>query len=176
MSDTRAAAITSAAIAVVVAATSWLLGLQPSRAALLAVGVLTIGAGRSLLTSHAAARTADRWPSRPAATVHGTRRDVLALSWNISGRRGTVSSLGARRLRAAAARELAAHGIDVTAPDQARAAERLLGSRAHAVVTADPETSLRFADLVHTVDVLDQLVDRGRPPATAPSHAPEPHP
>ncbi|MEG3613646.1 hypothetical protein [Isoptericola haloaureus] len=102
------------------------------------------------------------WPQPPTEERHGARRDVSDLGWAAFTRDGRVSPRVTRRVQALAARRLAAHGVDLTDPDQRPDAARLLGPDTLAGLTSDTPPTART--LHQWLDALDRLTTDAPPP------------
>lgn len=95
-------------------------------------------------------------PPVPPSLRHGARVEISRLSWAIAGRRGYLDPRVIRRLRATAHRRLADLHLDPEDPEQAKTAERALGSWAYDVVTGD-RTELKGGEIVRLVDAIERL-------------------
>lgn len=115
--------------------------------------------------------TAEPGPPRHVAAQHdGARGEVLELAWTMVGRDGRAGERALKRLRAAGARRLARHGVDLADPAQADAARALVGARAHATLTRTQHPLPSVGDLRHALGALEDL----GPTRDAPSAAPPP--
>lgn len=146
----------------------WALGLVASSAGVVAVAVATVTA---------VLQRVDTAPEpRPAHRVHverdGVRGEVLELAWAMVGRDGRAGERALRRLRAAAARRVARHGLDLADAGQAAAVTDLLGERAYATLTRLRHPLPSVPDLVHTLGVLEDLGAARSRPAALPTGAP----
>lgn len=162
----RAVAVT-AGLALLVGAAAWLVGVSWGRSALLASAVMTVGAGYAAVPLREV-----RWPERPTPRPPGTRSEVARLSWTLLDRNGAVERPAALRLLSLAQRRLAHRGVDLSDPENAAAAARLLGSRNHGLlrsVAADPDRPVRYWAFVRCVAAIERL---GELPATGPAVAP----
>ena len=161
MSGLRWEVAVTAALAVLVGAGAWVAGVSGAQSAFLASVVLTVGAGFAWIPSHDVS-----WPARRARRPEGTRSDVARLSWVLIGRKGAVGQAATQRLLVVAERRLARHGVDLHDPQDAAAAERLLGSGAYRVlrvVMDDTAHAIRYSAFVRLVATVEQL--ERHPPA-----------
>ena len=159
MREVSAAAAGSAAMAGLLGAAAWLVGLDPFHSALLGSAVLAVASGRAILRLDDVAETGRRWAQRPAREVHGTRHELRELTWKLTGGRGRVQPAALQRLQALAEHRLARHGVDLHDPAHAERAQRLLGVRPYRVLTSDPSARVRFRVFVACVEALERLAD-----------------
>lgn len=176
----RAAVWRPLVVAAVLGVVAWGLGMDGESALTLAAVTLALAA--VLLRVDA---VVEPRPEREEVHVRdGVRGEVQDLAWAMAGRDGRAGERALRHLRAAAARRLARHGLDLDDPEQTDAVVDLLGARAHRTVTHRQHPLPSVADLVHTVEVLERLgTTRDRtparpaaPPAGPPNATPTPDP
>ena len=175
MSDSDWSLCGTAALAVLVGATGWAIGLSWLHSVVVASAVLTVGAGKAgLPVPHV------DWSKRDTPRPHGTRGAVAQLSWRLVDGSGAVSDTAARRLLPLAQSRLARHGVDLFDPRHAAAAEGLLGSRAYRVLLTAagrdgrPVRKGAFLRCVAAVERLDDVQSEGATVPSSPSSTPEP--
>ena len=152
--------------AVLAAFLSTLTGLRLSDAVL--VGCLTLVIVTVVTVRDAGASV--RWPPALPEEVAGSRREVSALTWSLFGRKGRVTEVAVRRLRADATRRLArggvviAGGISASTPtsllvddDVRERARAELGEHAWKLLTDPGGWMPSLADIAHCVDVVENL-------------------
>ncbi|MCC2333686.1 hypothetical protein [Cellulomonas wangsupingiae] len=136
-----------------VAGVTLALGMTVASAVVLALAVVTLAAVVLRVDGRAEPR-----PARAVATRHeGARGDVHDLAWTMVGRDGRAGERALRRLRDAAARRIARHGLDLGDPDQADAVARLVGARAYGTLTRRGHPLPTVGDLSHALGVLERL-------------------
>lgn len=160
----RAAVVRPVVVAVVIGTVLWALGMTTGSAVVVGLATATLVA---------VLQRVDGAPEpRPARRVHeardGARGEVLDLAWTMVGRDGRAGERALRRLREAAARRVARHGLDLTDPEQTDALTALLGTRALTTLTRRTHPLPTVGDVVHTLDVLERLgAARTHPAGTA---------
>ncbi|MBD8058113.1 hypothetical protein IC607_03920 [Cellulomonas sp. JH27-2] len=87
----------------------------------------------------------------------GARGEVAELAWSLVGRDGRTGERALRRVREAAARRLARHGVVLTSPLDADRVRELVGQRAYVTLTKPGHPTPSLADLRHTLDALERL-------------------
>lgn len=155
--------------AVVCGVVGGLIGLRPGDAFLVGLLALVIG----IVSVAVDAGEDDLWPEPEHEELHGTRREISALTWSFVGREGRVAEPAVRRLRAVAARRLTRRGVVLPrgllqrgagdspsmplADEQQARARELLGERAWTILTAPGGWLPSLADLTHCVGVIERL-------------------
>ncbi|GIG32680.1 hypothetical protein [Cellulomonas oligotrophica] len=149
--------------AVLVGGLSTVAGMAVGAAVVLAAGAAAL----VVVAEHLDLRT-EPAPERHRATRRdGSRGEVLDLAWSMVGRDGRAGERSLRRLRAAAARRLARHGLDLADAADAEAVRALVGPRAHATLTRTTHPLPSLGDLQHTLTVLEGLGTDRRTTGTA---------
>ncbi|WP_417562774.1 hypothetical protein [Microbacterium sp.] len=93
----------------------------------------------------------------------GTRSEVSQTAWALRGRRGEVTDLGRKRLRAFARSRLRRRGLDLDDPADADAIAALITPRAAALLGRG--VRMRIADVEYCLDRLEALARTDlRPP------------
>ncbi|MBO0923899.1 hypothetical protein J1G44_06760 [Cellulomonas sp. zg-ZUI199] len=165
------------AVGAAVAALAWALGMRTSSALVLGLAAATLTAVLQRVDSLPEPRPA----RRVQAARDGGRGEVLDVAWSMVGRDGRVTERALRPLRAAGARRVARHGLDLTDDRQADALTGLLGRRAYGTLARRGHPTPTVGDLTHTLGVLERLgASRSRtaaphdPPAADARHDPDP--
>ncbi len=139
---------------IAIAVLAWAVGLEWPEAILVALSAVAVLGLRRLPVTNAD----DGWPALPDdADDRGVRRDVTRLSWTLHGYEARVERPSVRRLRAVAARRLAARGLDLESPADAEACRTALGETAYAVVNADSRAQVDFDTFTEAVAAVEQL-------------------
>lgn len=152
MTEPRPSWVGATATGMLVGALAWLLGLNTGQSLLVAAVVASLGAGSALL--HVALDPT--WPTLPAPSGAGARRDVSRLSWALSGPSGTVGPAALARFRTLAERRLAHRGVHLHEAERAAA---LLGDAAYGVAVAQADHPINhrvFAAAVAALEALDR--------------------
>lgn len=130
--------------------------------------VLAAGAAALVVVAEHVDLRAEPAPERHrTARRDGSRGEVLDLAWSMVGRDGRAGERSLRRLRAAAARRLARHGLDLADAADADGVRALVGARAHATLTRTTHPLPSLGDLQHTLTVLEGLGADRRTTGTA---------
>ncbi|WP_448062600.1 hypothetical protein [Cellulomonas hominis] len=164
---------------VLVTAAAWAAGLDLVHAALL---------GGATLVVTTVLRDLDPEPDPVWAPVRvtdpgGARRELAYLTWTMTGRDGRVGERALHGLQDAAESRLARHGLPVSLRHRGEdpapgddAARALLGERAWRTLTTADGRLPRYADVEHTVGVLERLGPTRAAPAPPAVPVPEPAP
>ena len=155
-------------VAVLAGAGSWFFGVGILPAVVIA---LTIGAVGLVVRLATVATGSREWPPPPPLVTDGARRESSDLSWAIRSRGGGVDGRIVERIRRIAAERLAARQLDLDNPAHRSAIQQLVGSRAMAVFTSPAAHTVRIAEVIAMLDILDTLDRRpsGRSRVPAPT-------
>ena len=151
--------VRSTALAVLVAALAWFVGVPWVQSLLIGAAVTVVGTVAGAL---------DRLEDDPqlppvddAGGSSGARREVSRLSWAMAGPENRVGDVPYRRIRAIADTRLRLRGLDPDDPDGRPAVEELLGSRAYAVLVAEATRNPTVAVFEQCLSVLEGLDEQG---------------
>jgi len=136
-----------------VAAAVWVLGMTFASAVVVGCAV----AAGVAVVQRIDGRIEPRAGTRSEHRTDGVRGEVLELAWTMVGRDGRAGERALRHLRAAGARRVARHGLDLTDPADADAVRALVGARAHVTLTRRSHPLPSVGDLTHTLGVLERL-------------------
>ena len=104
------------------------------------------------------------WPEHEDdRTDAGARREVDRLSWGLHGFESRVDRRSLAHLRGIATRRLRWQGVDLDDPADADRARALLGTDAHAALTADPGTPPRYDAFARAALAVERLTERTTP-------------
>lgn len=151
--------VIAAFTAALVGGAARVLGLDGPHA--LAVGGGVLALVLVLLAQRSAPPAADLEPTVTDAPAGG-RRDVEQLAWSMVEHRTHVRGIVLARVRAIAARRLAAHGLDPQRAEDAPAIEALLGPNAWAALRPDQDRPVTPRALDTALRAVERL-----PPPTA---------
>jgi hypothetical protein len=147
-------------VAFVAGAGSWFFGVGVLPAIVIGLTIGAVGVVVRLATLSTGSR---EWPPPPPVVTDGARRESSDLSWAIRTRGGSVDGRIVERIRRIAAERLAARQLDLDNPAHRSAIQQLIGSKAMAVFSSPTAHSVRIADVIGMLDILDTL--ERRPPA-----------
>jgi hypothetical protein len=150
--------------AVLIGGACWFFGLGIVSAIVVA---LVIGAGGAVWRVLPAPGPDREWPPGPAATLDGARRETSQLSWSLRTRGGTIDPARVvARVRTIAVNRLALRQLDLDDPAHRRAIERLIGSPAYELITADLTRPVHLSRIANALDALNALERVQGPHAT----------
>ena len=132
---------------------AWYFGMDVAHAVALGLVVAVVAAVLGAVPEH---RPAD-WVRERAPIESGIRRDVNHLSWSLRSRSGAVAASALRRVRDLARSILARHELDLEAPADAAAIERLLGSEAWNTIRPGERPLPQLTAVEATLDALRGL-------------------
>ena len=151
----RRVLVRSGLLTVVTAAVAWVVGADVPHALALATVVPT--AGVVLLTMGELPAEPSLPPLDETGRSDGARREVSRLSWMMTGRDHRVGDAPFRRLRALAQHRLSLHGVDLTAPEDADTARRLLGPVGYDALVVHPDRAPTGRVFEQCLTVLERL-------------------
>lgn len=155
--STRTAVFVGSAL-VGVTVVGWLVGLEPTPALLIALGVVTVLGLRRLPSTN----RQERWPQSPEANPdRGVRREVTRLSWSLHGYESRVERPSLIRLRAVADRRLGRRGLHLDDPADGGRCRAILGPLAFRVLTAGPRAPVTFDEFADSLSALEKLTEQG---------------
>lgn len=136
----------------------WLIGLEPTPALLIALGVVAVLGLRRIPTTN----RQEHWPPPPEASPdRGVRREVSRLSWSLHGYQSRVERPSLIRLRAVADRRLGRRGLHLDDPADADRCRAILGPLAYRMLTAGPRAHVTFDEFTGSLRALEKLAGPG---------------
>lgn len=157
--------------ATVVAAGAWLLGVDVVHALVIGLCVAVV-----VIVAQTVETAPDPgWEPEPPPARHGSRSELMALSWTMVGRDGRAGERLLRRVRSVGAGRLARLGLDVREPADDATIRELLGARAWGVLTGEGHRTPSLADVEHAVTRLERLETPEAVPSAGSTPAPTTH-
>ena len=135
----------------------WFFGVGVLPAIVIALAVASVGIVLRLANIGGSAR---EWPPPPPLVTDGARRESSDLSWAIRSRGAGVDDRIVLRIRRIAADRLAAHQLDLENPAHRAAIQRLLGKPTTETLLNPRAHTVRIADVIGMLDILDRLERR----------------